>query len=61
MAAAAAPWSARATSRKPSEGASAHAKEIAVKAPTPASIRVRRPTTSATRPAGARNAAIVTA
>jgi hypothetical protein len=60
-AAAAAPWSARAASRTPSDGASAHASDITVKPATPASIRVRRPTMSATRPAGARNAANVTA
>ncbi len=61
IAAAAAPWSPRATSSAGSEGASAHGRLSAVKPPTPARRSVLRPTTSATRPAGARHAANVTA
>jgi hypothetical protein len=61
IAAAPAPWIARAASRRPSDGASAAASDMAVNSPTPASMSLRRPTTSATRPAGASSAAKVTA
>ena len=61
IAAAAAPWSPRVASNAGSEGASAQARLSAVNPPTPARRSVLRPTTSATRPAGARHAANVTA
>ena len=57
IAAAAAPCSARAISSIGRLGASAHSRLKSVKPPTPAISSARRPTTSATRPAGASSAA----
>ena len=61
IAAAAAPCRARATSSVGRLGASAHSRLKSVKPPTPAISSARRPTTSATRPAGASSAAKTTA
>ena len=57
ISAAIAPWSPRATSSSGRLGANAQASDISAKPVTPTRYRVRRPITSARRPAGASSAA----
>jgi hypothetical protein len=52
-----APWSARAANSTATLGDSAQASDIKANPPTPSPYRVRRPITSAIRPAGASRAA----
>ncbi len=50
-------WSTRAPTRNPSEGATAHSAEEAVKTASPRRKALLRPVRSAQRPAGTRTAA----